>query len=859
MREDTTGKRSPNSHQNAIISQHAIQPIPEENLVNEVRGMYAGLVMVEKKCLKIHHPSRLSSDLSSTPWQALIRLHRTLLHEHHDFLLASQHPSPGPTLRHLTVKYSTHSTPERMGRHGIHSFLEILRQRLPTSMDHMLSFIHVAYCFMSSPIELAPVFEDTWIECLGDGARCRMVIEDIENSDREYRKADGRTERVRHHLAVLARPNIPQQLPRNIISYFPFSSNLITDPEPYQRSNIYLPEDYHPSGLLWVSLTNSTSEAWMDHDMDLEYDVCYTIKSCHSRAVLDRFPTLLEFHPRFVFIKSDKAHDGVGTVHKSISHSRKAIASAMVRLPIRLKSVSFLTFSMLFLSYSSALPINQDEKIEGKDNDSCTLRADDIALLSFSVLCIPVCFLLGQKLGQPRTFGTLMVVFNIVNLLTSGDPLVSRVGHWVYFRRTVGKTLSPHYAEFWSSGPSGSRGENPDSASQYLLSSLAFTLICWWKIAEWSVPISSTKGLYLNLGYTLTSSALVPTKISTCNYIMAHQAHNLPWNTLAAKFKYMPKNPRYQWKTNIYPSQARPSRATDLLCQCLRTNHRGFSASERAKYPHSCPRRPIRVHAHRHAAKDRAHAAEIPQRALRQVDPMGDECRPMSFWARSHDDCDPRLLRNHLRPSACGGELLKMLFLLNEMDVLLRVTLRPGNAQPVADWWSFPYEFPPDYGWPELMCTALMAYICLDVLYVIEERKDCGQFFRTNDWRDNPLYGRASLAMLRQRWPASIHIPSSADLYISLHYLNIKGLPTELGMMVLEFANYEPHHRAIVPDDPLHIEDAPELCKYLGFYWQLLVRCDVLAAKAYGKRVDWIVGLMTSLGIGKGMRLRDAA
>ncbi|EEQ92462.2 uncharacterized protein BDCG_07582 [Blastomyces dermatitidis ER-3] len=730
MREDTTGKRSPNSHQNAIISQHAIQPIPEENLVNEVRGMYAGLVMVEKKCLKIHHPSRLSSDLSSTPWQALIRLHRTLLHEHHDFLLASQHPSPGPTLRHLTVKYSTHSTPERMGRHGIHSFLEILRQRLPTSMDHMLSFIHVAYCFMSSPIELAPVFEDTWIECLGDGARCRMVIEDIENSDREYRKADGRTERVRHHLAVLARPNIPQQLPRNIISYFPFSSNLITDPEPYQRSNIYLPEDYHPSGLLWVSLTNSTSEAWMDHDMDLEYDVCYTIKSCHSRAVLDRFPTLLEFHPRFVFIKSDKAHDGVGTVHKSISHSRKAIASAMVRLPIRLKSVSFLTFSMLFLSYSSALPINQDEKIEGKDNDSCTLRADDIALLSFSVLCIPVCFLLGQKLGQPRTFGTLMVVFNIVNLLTSGDPLVSRVGHWVYFRRTVGKTLSPHYAEFWSSGPSGSRGENPDSASQYLLSSLAFTLICWWKIAEWSVPISSTKGLYLNLGYTLTSSALVPTKISTCNYIMAHQAHNLPRNTLAAKFKYMPKNPRYQWKTNIYPSQARPSRATDLLCQYLRTNHRGFSASERAKYPHSCPRRPIRVHAHRHAAKDRAHAAE-KFRSARYA--------KLIQWAMNVDRCPfgRGAMTTAIRGSCAiifdhqhAAELLKMLFLLNEMDVLLRVTLRPGNAQPVADWWSFPYEFPPDYGWTELMCTALMAYICLDVLYVIEERKDCGQFFR---------------------------------------------------------------------------------------------------------------------------------
>ncbi|KLJ11279.1 hypothetical protein EMPG_13452 [Blastomyces silverae] len=227
-----------------------------------------------------------------------------------------------------------------------------------------------------------------------------------------------------------------------------------------------------------------------------------------------------------------------------------------------------------------------------------------------------------------------------------------------------------------------------------------------------------------------------------------------------------------------------------------------------------------------------------------------------------------------------------MLLLLNEMDVLLRVALRPGNAQPVAAWWSFPYEFPPDYGWAELMRTALMAYICLNVLYVMEERKvvenssdkdketdtDYRQtaayqmmicrvtgsraydvhtyphrgffgvgedMYSTNDWRDNPLYGRASLATLRQRWPASIHIPSSADFYTALHYLNIKGLPTELGMMVLEFANYEPHHRAIVHDDPLHIENAAELRKYLSFCWQLLVRCDVLA-KACGKRVDWV-------------------
>ncbi|KAI5803769.1 hypothetical protein EDC01DRAFT_469129, partial [Geopyxis carbonaria] len=39
-------------------------------------------------------------------WQALIALHRTLLHEHHDFFLASQHPSASPSLERLASEYA---------------------------------------------------------------------------------------------------------------------------------------------------------------------------------------------------------------------------------------------------------------------------------------------------------------------------------------------------------------------------------------------------------------------------------------------------------------------------------------------------------------------------------------------------------------------------------------------------------------------------------------------------------------------------------------------------------------------------------------------------------------------------------
>jgi len=152
--------------------------------------------------------------------QALIALHRTLLHEHHDFFLASQHPSASPSLKKLAQKYAM---PARMWRHGIHSFLELLRHRLPHSLEHMLTFIYLAYSMMALLYETVPAFEDIWIECLGDLGRYCMAIEDDIHA-REvwqnvarcwYSKAADKTPvvgRLYHHLAILARPNILQQL-----------------------------------------------------------------------------------------------------------------------------------------------------------------------------------------------------------------------------------------------------------------------------------------------------------------------------------------------------------------------------------------------------------------------------------------------------------------------------------------------------------------------------------------------------------------------------------------------------------------------------------------------------------------------
>ena len=73
--------------------------------VNEVKGIYTGLVTVEKKCVEIdQQQSSPTNKLSDEQWQALIALHHTLLHEHHDFFLASQHPSSSPALQRLATK-----------------------------------------------------------------------------------------------------------------------------------------------------------------------------------------------------------------------------------------------------------------------------------------------------------------------------------------------------------------------------------------------------------------------------------------------------------------------------------------------------------------------------------------------------------------------------------------------------------------------------------------------------------------------------------------------------------------------------------------------------------------------------------
>lgn len=168
------GDADPLESEPEMLLQPETRPISHEQLVVEVKGIYAGLVMVEAKCIDIDERQSMAAqekdparkvNLKNDQWQSLIALHKQLLHEHHDFFPASQHPSASPALSRLAAKYSM---PARMWRHGIHAFLEVLRHRLPESLEHMLAFIYITYSMMALLYETVSTFEDTWIECLGE-------------------------------------------------------------------------------------------------------------------------------------------------------------------------------------------------------------------------------------------------------------------------------------------------------------------------------------------------------------------------------------------------------------------------------------------------------------------------------------------------------------------------------------------------------------------------------------------------------------------------------------------------------------------------------------------------------------------
>jgi hypothetical protein len=166
------------------MTQPEIRPISQEQLNVKAKGIYAGLAMVEAKGIEVDnkHASKAISAPRSSPeaslnkelWQALIALHRTLLHEHHDFFLASQRPPASTALRKLTAKYAV---PAQISNYSI------------TILDHMLAFRSLAYSMMPllRGTSTSTADQSLWLKSKDLLVRNRMVIDDHDNdlTDRE--------------------------------------------------------------------------------------------------------------------------------------------------------------------------------------------------------------------------------------------------------------------------------------------------------------------------------------------------------------------------------------------------------------------------------------------------------------------------------------------------------------------------------------------------------------------------------------------------------------------------------------------------------------------------------------------------
>ena len=126
----------------------------------------------------------------------------------------TQHPSASASVRRLPQK---HDVLARFWKFGIIQFLEFLRQKLPRSQSHMQSFVFLAYGLTTVLLQDVPVFQNVWMECLGDLARYLYGIEDSPEDKDHWRDtaevwywkiidSTHATEgRLFHHLGILSK------------------------------------------------------------------------------------------------------------------------------------------------------------------------------------------------------------------------------------------------------------------------------------------------------------------------------------------------------------------------------------------------------------------------------------------------------------------------------------------------------------------------------------------------------------------------------------------------------------------------------------------------------------------------------
>ncbi|CAI6332587.1 unnamed protein product [Periconia digitata] len=392
---------------------------------------------------------------------------------------------------------------------------------------------------------------------------------------------------------------------------------------------------------------------------------------------------------------------------------------------------------------------------------------------------------------------------------------------------------------------------------------------------------------------------------------MAHQAHAIPWHTLADHLKFTPNNSRYLDITNLYP-RCKPDQGKQLqhFARVFASVLTEYSVVERRKYAaeYTAPEDSEVIISDTTAKNIEKVMREYTKAKIKQdpdaeKDPLRPRKRTIEPWIDSstYNDCHPcdSLLET--------DELLRTLILYGEMDTVFRIACHPQVR--LTKMWRQGNRFAFDiegYGLCELKETALLAYICLNVFHLKPELYDpimrarmlsrkatqnesmvspemydyrrtaayqrmlvyCtgigysyphygahkiphreffgvphGMYINRTQWRtpcptDPVIYGRAHLNALTNKNFPHQYVPGKSDIPVVIALFRKCGLPPEIALQILDLAEYIPRGRLYIRDDPLHLDNAEELKKYLGYCWKLLVRID-MTLKANGQWLDW--------------------
>ena len=164
---------------NTCNDQSSITPCPSHTTQPKIADgdIYNRLVHLEARCISLDAAYSLKdySEIDREQWQKLITAHIELLNQYYDLFSVSQSPSASQLLKNIARNYQL---PIRMWRDGILSLLELLRHKLPNSLDLMLDYIYFVYGMMGLFYESIPLFKSSWVEYLGDVAFYRIAIQD---------------------------------------------------------------------------------------------------------------------------------------------------------------------------------------------------------------------------------------------------------------------------------------------------------------------------------------------------------------------------------------------------------------------------------------------------------------------------------------------------------------------------------------------------------------------------------------------------------------------------------------------------------------------------------------------------------